>query len=187
MGRSSGLRGNLLISDDYRRLLIEKHAQPKTSFGTSGGRLAVAVDVLMMRLDYRTILDYGCGQGCLKTTLENGRAFALPYEVREYDPAIAGKDHMPEPADLVVCSDVLEHIEPECLDNVLDHIAILAQHHALLWIATCPAQKHLPDGRNAHLIIRPVWWWLPKLADRWHIENFQGEQNCVAARVATKR
>ena len=43
----------------------------------------------------------------------------LTFEIKEYDPAIPGKDSLPEPADIVVCSDVLEHIEPNYLLNVL--------------------------------------------------------------------
>jgi hypothetical protein len=87
-------------------------------------------------------------------------AAALPeLKIREYDPAIPGKDGEPEAAEFVVCTDVLEHIELDCLDEVLDHIRWLAGKYAFLNIATRPAVKVLPDGRNAHLIIESADWW----------------------------
>ncbi len=86
------------------------------------------------------------------------------WDVREYDPGIIGKDALPKPADLVIATDVLEHIEPELLGNVLEHIRSLARLGVFLNIATSPAREILPDGRNAHLIIRPPAWWREELA-----------------------
>ena len=85
---------------------------------------------------------------------------------QDYDPAIPGKDAPPGPADLVVCTDVLEHVEPEHLDAVLDDLQRLAKKSLFLLIATRPASKALPDGRNAHLTIEPPKWWIPKLMER---------------------
>jgi hypothetical protein len=83
--------------------------------------------------------------------------------VRNYDPGIPADSALPAPADLVVCTDVLEHIEPEHLDAVLAHIFRLAQRAVFLQIALFPAKKTLPDGRNAHLIVQPANWWLDKI------------------------
>jgi hypothetical protein len=105
-----------------------------------------------------TVLDYGCGRGELAKVLS-------PQRVSEYDPGIAGKDGMPKPCDLVVCTDVLEHIEPDRLGNVLDHLTVLAGKALYLVIATRPAQAVLPDGRNAHLIVRDAAFWLDKLKE----------------------
>jgi hypothetical protein len=79
----------------------------------------------------------------------------------------------PIPAQMVCCIDVLEHIEPEYLDNVLDHLATLTEAVALLSIHTGPAVKTLTDGRNAHLTQQPMDWWLPKLWGRWEIQTIQ--------------
>ena len=68
--------------------------------------------------------------------------------------------------------DVLEHIEPECLDAVLDHMARLTQKAILLTVTTIPAAKNLADGRNAHLIVEPPEWWIPKLLQRWEMETY---------------
>jgi hypothetical protein len=41
----------------------------------------------------------------------------------------------------------------------------------LFVIATPPAEKILPDGRNAHLIQEPITWWMPKLEARWVVSQ----------------
>jgi 2-polyprenyl-3-methyl-5-hydroxy-6-metoxy-1,4-benzoquinol methylase len=114
------------------------------------------------RIGAETVLDYGSGKGSLK------RALGLP--VAEYDPAVPEHAAEPVAADLVVCSDVLEHIEPECLDEVLDHLKQLAKKVGFFVIATRPAKKHLDDGRNAHLIVEDREWWMRKLEQRWRVE-----------------
>ncbi len=83
--------------------------------------------------------------------------------MREYDPAIEGKDGRPVFADLVVCTDVLEHIEPDRLDNVLTHLRTLARRAVFVVINTQPSNKTLTDGRNAHLIVEPAVWWYERL------------------------
>lgn len=103
------------------------------------------------------ILDYGCGKGNLAAVLTE-------MSVRGYDPAVVEFAAEPQPADIVVCTDVLEHIEPDCVDAVLAHIASLTKSAALLAIACYPAIKKLADGRNAHLSVHPPRWWGRKLA-----------------------
>lgn len=153
-----------LISDTYRELNRELHT--KGTYGKHGNRWASAVAALLTEGGHVSILDYGCGAGSLKET--------LGIEVmREYDPAVEGKDHLPLPAELVVCTDVLEHIEPEKLDNVLKHLQRLCRRQAFFVIATRPAMKHLSDGRNAHLIIESPEWWREKLQERFKIDRWE--------------
>lgn len=73
---------------------------------------------------------------------------------------------------MVVCIDVLEHIEPECLDDVLDHIRMLTRKMAFLTVATTAARKEYADGRNTHLIQKPYEWWLPKIWSRFRVHQF---------------
>lgn len=147
-----------LISEEYAALNQNLHTQRPT-YGASGKRWTIKV----LEMGYTDVLDYGCG----KSTL----AKSLPFPIKEYDPAVPGKMDPPEPADFVVCTDVLEHIEPEYLDSVLDDLKRLTLKKALLVVATRPANKTLEDGRNAHLIIQPLAWWLGKIGDRFDIED----------------
>lgn len=160
----------MLISDSYRRLNAEMHHQ-KPHYGASGARHAAQFLQLAKKADCATVLDYGCGKGTLK------EAIGLVLDVREYDPAIEGKDQTPEPADMVVCGDVLEHIEPDCIDAVLDDLRRCTIKLAVLLVSTVPSQKHLPDGRNAHILVKPPEWWLPKLMSRWTLSSYKGADN----------
>jgi hypothetical protein len=81
----------------------------------------------------------------------------------EYDPGIPGKDAAPRPADIVFCTDVLEHIEPDKLLHVLADLARVVKKMGYFTIHTGPAQKTLPDGRNTHLIQEKKQWWKNRL------------------------
>jgi hypothetical protein len=39
-----------------------------------------------------------------------------------------------------------------------------------------PAEKHLVDGRNAHLIQKPTSWWIKKLTDHFEVLHLQSHQ-----------
>jgi len=70
---------------------------------------------------------------------------------------------------MVACIDVLEHIEPDCLTDVLDDLQRLVLKYGLFTVHTKPAVKILPDGRNAHLIQEPMTWWQDKFDKRFKI------------------
>ncbi len=148
------------ITPEYRELNRTLH-QTRPEYGVSGERYAELVLGACEVIHSRDILDYGCG----KRTLEK----ALGFPIRNYDPCIEGLDAAPEPADLVVCTDVLEHVEPDCLDDVLDDLKRVTRRLGLFVIATRPARKTLPDGRNAHLIQRPEAWWVGRLRERFEV------------------
>ncbi len=149
------------ITAEYRELNRELHS--KGFYGISGGNWAKVVRSICDTIQSRDVLDYGCGQ----RTLETG----LGFPIRNYDPCIEGLDAPPAPADLVVCTDVLEHIEHDCLDEVLDDLRRVTRKFGFFVIATRPALKTLPDGRNAHLIQEGEAWWLPKIAARFEIQK----------------
>lgn len=150
----------MLISSEYTRLNKLLH-DTNAGYGTSGQRFAEFVKVVSDRLETKDILDYGAG----KKTMEK----ALGFPIQNYDPAVPGLDALPSSADIVVCTEVMEHIEPDCLEPVLNHISSLAKRAVFFSIADCEASKKLPDGRNAHLIIEDMDWWLPRLEQYFHL------------------
>lgn len=153
----------MLISETYRQQNKALHAA-RADYGIGGHKWADPIAQLAVSCGARSVLDYGCGKGTLKRSL-NDRL-----RVEEYDPAF--HDALPSPADLVVCTDVLEHIEPGCLLYVLEDLRRCAEKAVFLVVATRPAAKTLDDGRNAHLIVKSSGWWLPKLMCRWRIKQF---------------
>jgi SAM-dependent methyltransferase len=143
------------ISEGYRELNRELHAR-EAQFGARA-QAAAATYALSRQLSTEDVLDYGCGKGAL--------AAALPFPIREYDPAIPGKDALSEPADLVICCDVMEHVEPECLDAVMQDLQRVVRKVGFFNVACYPARKVLADGRNAHLIQQPPAWWKEKFGE----------------------
>jgi hypothetical protein len=168
------------ITDDYAKLNSDLHGS-HPEYGTFGWRHGDKVLALREETESVTVLDYGCGKGALREAL--GR----PEWFREYDPAIPGKDARPEIADLVVCTDVLEHIEPDLLDNVLTHIVRCTAKAAFLLIATRPASKSLADGSNAHKIVENAAWWREKLEKYFFILHFESNGLEVSAVVTPVR
>ena len=68
---------------------------------------------------------------------------------------------------MVICTDVVEHVETECTFAVLDHIASLTKRVAGFSISLVPAVKVLSDGRNAHINLRAQEFWLRELNKRF--------------------
>jgi len=162
------------ITPEYVELNRQLHAVG--NYGLSGQKYAPFVLAVCKMVGSQDVLDYGCGQ----RTLEK----ALGFPIRNYDPCIPGLDAPPQPADVVVCTDVLEHVEPDCLDEVLDDLKRVTRKAAVLVIANRPAKKVLPDGRNAHLIQQPSSWWRPRLERRFRIAELTemtGEFGVVVA------
>ncbi len=151
---------NSLISGEYLEQLTKLHGSQV--WGASGYSHAATVAEYRHQIGAATVLDYGCGRGTLKPALLLDSKIH-PEWIFEYDPAIEGKNALPNPADLLVANDVLEHIEPECLGTTLDYIRLLARLGAYFTIALTPSKVSLPDGRNAHLIIKSREWWELKL------------------------
>lgn len=157
----------MLITEQYRAEQEALHA--KGNYGTASLQFGDIISALIDQTKADSILDYGCGS--MRNLL---RVLNPDRDVRYigYDPAISNFS-IKEPCDLVVSIDVLEHIEPDLLDNVLDDLMMLTSRWAFFTIHTGPAVKVLSDGRNAHLIQKPASWWLPKLMQRWDLNQFQ--------------
>ena len=150
-----------LISDEYRALNSALH-DSNERYGAGGHRWARLVKHLVERHRLADVLDYGCGKQTLKKALPG-------IKVHGYDPAFKELAATPQPADLVVCGDVLEHVEPEKLDAVLDDLARCTRRFAFLVVATRPARKVLSDGRNAHLSQMPGSRWLERILPRFDV------------------
>lgn len=149
-----------LISDTMRDLNQKLH-RSTPQYGAGGSKHADTVLKLVEHLKAKSehglpsVLDYGCGKGTL--------AGALPFPIFEYDPAIPGKDEAPRPADLVVCTDVLEHVEPDKILYVLKDLQRCTKQLGYFVIHTGPAKKVYADGQNTHLTQRNLDWWKGKI------------------------
>ena len=128
------------------------------------------VSAIINKMEVSHLLDYGCGSQC---NLAKHLKADHKVTYQAYDPGVPKFSRAPVPAQMVACIDVLEHIEPDRLDSVLDHICSLSEGIVFLSTTSAPAVKTLSDGRNAHLIQEPMSWWLPKIWQRWDLQTVQ--------------
>lgn len=170
----------MLISDSYRKQQEELHKNP--DYGRASIGFAPMVSRLIEQTGVEELLDYGAGKMRLFENLKVSRKLKL----QAYDPAIPELSSDPVPMQFVTCIDVLEHIEPDLLDSVLDHLQSLTLEIGFFTVHTGPAVKVLPDGRNAHLIQEPPEWWLPKFMQRFELQMFQKIENGFMV-VVTKK
>lgn len=154
-----------LISEDYRRLQEELHANP--NYGMASVKYAPLVAQVINAEGFTELLDYGAGKGRLGQALK--QHVSTPLTIHHYDPAIPEWSSPPAPCSFVACIDVLEHIEPDYIGNVLDDLKRVVAFYGIFTVATGPAKKILNDGRNAHLIQKPVSWWLPLFMERFEL------------------
>ena len=147
-----------LVSSEHQQVLADTHKLTKNEWG--GGH---SVDKLpryegfLKSLEVKTILDYGCANGKFKVYMNKKKP---EYIIQEYDPGIRGKDKDPTPSDFVVCCDVMEHVEPDYLDNVMKHLQSLVKKGGFFNISTKEAITILSDGSNAHKIVETGEWWV---------------------------
>ena len=161
-----------LISPEYKKLQEDFHVA-RSDYGVSSSRHVEPILALAKTLGTRDILDYGCGK-CL---LQKG----LPFPIQNYDPCMPEYAKRPVPATIVICTDVLEHIEPECLKEVMDDLRSLTKEYLFVEVSTKLAVKNLPDGRNAHLIVESANWWLSWLLPRFNLHSFQIQKHAFTA------
>ncbi len=133
-------------------------------FGVIGHLWADRVMQYIIWTGSSSLLDYGCGRSnlvdhiCAHPDILKAN-HAPSFRLQQYDPATFPAP--PEPADFVTCIDVLEHVEEECLDDVLKDIKRCTKRAALITIS-------LRNGSNKNrlthqLAARPRDWWLGQL------------------------
>jgi Methyltransferase domain len=115
---------------------------------------------LVMASGAETMLDYGCGGG--KQYTEEFWHMLWGFKPTLYDPAVPTFHVKPNDRfDAVICTDVLEHVPLTELDAVIADLVRYARRWCFVSVCCRPARanKNFPDGRNAHVTIRPEEWW----------------------------
>lgn len=140
-------------SESYARELKELHKGK-----TFGAKKHIPDDVkaCIEKYQIKSILDFGCGKGFV---LEELKKEYPSLQVYGYDPAKEEYSILPDSVDMIISTDVLEHIEPELLNQTLGELLLRCNKIMYHLIACHPAKKILSDGRNAHLIIEDSAWW----------------------------
>jgi SAM-dependent methyltransferase len=160
----------MIVDPEYQKQLTEMHSQGKF---THGSKVIKPVNRFLNQYRPNSMLDFGCGAGSLIQTIQT----TYPdMRVEGYDPGNPDHCRMPKRSfDVVVSADVFEHIEPEHLAETLKLIASKMIIAGWFRIACYPAKKHLPDGRNAHLIVESPGWWREQLLANMNVSIVKEE------------
>lgn len=163
----------------YEQLHVEGEPERgKSASDTFDGRSLVphvnALSALLKAYRSKSLIDYGCGKAKAYTNAvmarpDGTRVVGLKelwssVAITLFDPGNPQFQTYPaQPADAVVCTDVLEHIPEEDIGWVVDELFRLSNQFIFVSIACYPAQKTLPNGENAHITLKSTGWWLDLL------------------------
>lgn len=149
---------------DSNELYRKTHeAHPDYFAGYSIMEYVFDIGQLIKFSNITTVIDYGCGKARAWKQYNLRQLWKLQ-EVQLYDPGVTEYALKPHTArDLVICTDVMEHVPEHLVDEVLADICRLANKAVFLNISTRPASKRLVDGSNAHATVKPAVWWQAKI------------------------
>ena len=133
---------------------------------------------LIKENNVKNILDYGCGKAKFHSILFNNKKVPgspMGIDITPYDPAVPEFANKPTGQyDLVLCVDVMEHVQEDKVEEVLKDIFTFS-NRIFLTITCYPATQVLLNGKNAHYTIKEPDWWKEKLKpyDGSYISIFQ--------------
>jgi hypothetical protein len=153
-----------LVPRDLQRAAWDDGVYRRRTLDGTHGHEAVAQ--LCRSLEIQSLTDVGAGRARLGEALNKIHGLHIDY--RPVDAAFPEYGHA-TPADLVTCIEVLEHIEPDSINQMLTFLGDLVTRYGYFTIATGPHGRKLTDGRDAHLIQEPVSWWLPRLSQMFNV------------------
>lgn len=134
----------------------EIHKNPKYWRGTTLRQYIPDINQIIKEKNINTILDYGCGKA---------ECHPKEWNADKYDPAVPQFNKKPERRyDLVISTDVLEHIPQDGLDDVIEDIFNYSDQWVFLTVCCRKARMILPNGYNAHATIESQKWWRDKLS-----------------------
>lgn len=148
------------LIDQYRIMHARGHF-----VGLSVLKFADEIGGLIKQHGCKTVLDYGAGQG---------HQYMPPHsldkkwgvEVACYDPAVSGMEELPGGKfDLVLCSDVLEHVPLMEIPPLLHNVFSRAEKLVYLTVCCRGAKKFLPSGQNCHVTILPLDRWKEDISE----------------------
>ena len=156
------------ITPEYTKLNADLHKDPEVLYGYKGADQAPEIMKQVKAYRCRSLLDYGAGKRTLSQALQSERNL----RVQDYDPAIPEISHEPAPADMVVCTDVMEHVEPELVQNVISHLHALTNRVLFLRVCIVPCtSKSLPDGSDPHRSVHSFDWWTEAFREKFSVQS----------------
>lgn len=136
----------------------ELHAQGKFP-GVSVLQHAGEIAELVAQYKAKRLLDFGCGMAFQYSRERVHLLWGVDVPTL-YDPASRFFSNVP-PGTYhgVVCTDVLEHVPEEELEETARMLAGYTKRFAFVSVCSRPANLKLPNGSNAHCTVKPFEWW----------------------------
>jgi len=170
-------------------------AKPGSTYGsTNHGKLAVPI---IHKFKPRFVVDFGCGRNDLVRDLRRLGIDGLGVDFAFPDADLIRPMHKTAlhagVADIVTSFDALEHLLPEDVDPVLAEMRRVAKPsgHFVFSICTRPS-KTTVAGEGLHPTVRPLDWWLERIArvgvasrpqagSRYIVGRFKSDGGCCGA------
>jgi len=142
-------------------LHTELHTNDTKFNGYSIAKHLPEIEDIIKYSNIKNVLDYGCGKAKGWHRGKYAHVIGIdPNEVYLYDPCVPDYNTYPDRQfDMVVCTDVMEHIPLDGIPIVLGNIFSLAKKAVFITVSTRPAKKMLTTDLNAHLTVQPPEWW----------------------------
>ena len=144
-------REGMSLTDIWLEQAKLVHQNPTKWRGTSLRQYIPEINQIIKEKCLTTILDYGCGKA---------QCHDPNWNSTKYDPAVPEFSTKPEGRfDLVICTDVLEHIPVDSLKDTINDIFNYSDQWVFLSVCCRKAKEILPNGYNAHATIESQKWW----------------------------
>lgn len=133
----------------------------KKNYGKTSIKLYDMLKKIINDLNISSVLDYGCGKSKLLDLIKKNSKI----KIFKYDPAIKKYSKLTKnKTDLVICTDVLQHVPLYDLDRVLKEIKSKGIY--ILFYIKCTNHKtKLPNKTYANCTVYDKKWWLEKLSN----------------------
>ena len=146
--------------------MVGQYAQIHASqyYGSSAHLYFDRIAKEILEINPKSILDFGCGRSNFACYFwGDGRR-----RIDKYDPAIPEfKDFPDGKYGLVLCMDVMEHIEMRDLDRIFESLKSKSKK-CLFTISLISSRAKLPDGRNAHVTLLRREEWIRWINSYYH-------------------
>ena len=143
----------------YKDLELYKQLHQERNYGDTGSEYTEDVLNFIRQTTATTVLDFGSGTGSLAKSLRKRNIL-----IDEFDPCYPGKEEIiKKKYDLVITTDLLEHIYEDELDNIFEEMLCLKPKFMYHAISTREATILLPDKSNCHKTVKSMQWWYNRI------------------------
>jgi 2-polyprenyl-3-methyl-5-hydroxy-6-metoxy-1,4-benzoquinol methylase len=145
-------------------------------YGVGGRNHFNLINSIAQDFGIKSIFDFGCGRGTLLEELNK----TDKYKLSGYDPTSSNNQLFSntindEPVDMIVSTDVLEHLYEFELNNCFKIFKIKTPILMFHRICGRVASNILPNNTNAHKTVKSYEWWQDVLTDSFQEYNIYGQ------------